>query len=860
MVTYTRQSGEPVTLGTQLGAAGGEGAVYAINGHPDLAAKVYHQSTPARIAKVQAMLANAPEDPTSAQGHLTLAWPVDLLIDGTGTVPGFLMPRLNTTTALTFINLYNAKTRQRIAPAFTWQYLLRTARNLASALASLHDRGYVVGDLNESNIFITNTAQVTLIDCDSVQVRDPNGTVYRCTVGRDEYTPAELQGVDLALTDRLPAHDAFGLGVLIYLLLMEGQHPFAGVWQGGGNPPELAERIRVGACPFVPGKQAIITPSPTGLPFATLPPGLQTLFRQCFGDGHVKPVTRPTALDWFVALVDAERHLTHCPTNDQHVFSDHLTNCPWCERMARGLPDPFPPPQPGVGSQAPLPPVTMSVLRSVSSIPIRPTPAPPPPRAPVVPPTVAAPAPMSSPLAARRAPSSARRWLPVAVGGSLLGLIVLAVIAAAAGGGSSEVTPAVAGQVMQVATVASATVVATATTTSTPPPPTPAPTPTPVPTPQPVSSPAFAVNSLVIGCHEAPDASAPVVAQRAPGAVQALNEVFRPGNGETWHREAGDGCWVRTSPGPVQLATSVEQADTIAADYRPAAPPQPVTAALSIQTSRARSAKAGQGVLRVVITRLDGPLRSQNVDVYRARPDVRGTLVRGDHVTGGRTDNTGTVALELAPGEYVVASSLPGYNWGVWSEGKGHAGVPIRAGEETALAIGLGKLTFTVAAVDRAISSQSFDIYTQKRDARGQAVKGDHVTGGRTDNTGVVSFDLVPGPYIALTGLPGYNWGNSTEGKGDTNIVVTAGQQIVMDLRPGQLAVVTQSSTSVDIYTQKRDANGAPAQGDHVTGGRTDNTGTVRFDLVSGTYAVRINGRTSYNVVVRRGDTTRFSP
>ena len=64
------------------------------------------------------------------------------------------------------------------------------------------------------------------------------GSYYRCPVGKPEFTPPELQGRLFAHLDRAPEHDLFGLAVLIFQLLMEGTHPFAGVFLGhGGRPP-----------------------------------------------------------------------------------------------------------------------------------------------------------------------------------------------------------------------------------------------------------------------------------------------------------------------------------------------------------------------------------------------------------------------------------------------------------------------------------------------------------------------------------------------------------------------------------------------------------------------------------------------
>ena len=105
--------------------------------------------------------------------------------------------------------------------------------------------------MTRRSVSVGDDALVTLMDTDSFQVRDPqNGVIYRCHVGTPEYTPSELQGRDFASVDRAPEHDLFGLAVLIFQLLMEGTHPFAGTFQGRGEPPPLAERIDVGWFPY----------------------------------------------------------------------------------------------------------------------------------------------------------------------------------------------------------------------------------------------------------------------------------------------------------------------------------------------------------------------------------------------------------------------------------------------------------------------------------------------------------------------------------------------------------------------------------------------------------------------------------
>jgi DNA-binding helix-hairpin-helix protein with protein kinase domain len=345
-VRFQRASnGEILTLEERaLLGAGGEAQIYVPPNDPTLVAKIWHKPTPERTRKLRVMVGNPPLNPTAGQSHSAIAWPCDLL-HAPGRpefLAGFLMPRV---TAMRPVGeFYNPKTRREQCPLFTFFYLHRTARNLAIAIRALHERGYVIGDVNESNVLVSETALVTLVDTDSFQVWDAAaGQMYRCRVGKPEFTPPELQGKSFAQVDRTPEHDLFGLGVLVFQLLMEGTHPFAGVFHGRGEPPPLEQRIAAGQFAYGTDAGVPFTPKPTAPAFETLAPGLRNLFVRCFQDGHFRPSLRPDPQSWQFLLEEAESHLVSCWWNNQHVYGDHLEQCPWCARSALlGGRDPFP--------------------------------------------------------------------------------------------------------------------------------------------------------------------------------------------------------------------------------------------------------------------------------------------------------------------------------------------------------------------------------------------------------------------------------------------------------------------------------------------------------------------------------------
>jgi TonB family protein len=322
----------------ELGA-GGEARVFALPGDAERVAKIYRHPTPERARKIARMIAHPPLLGPDPEGAVRLAWPEENVVDEEGRPVGFLMPRAEGPRIFEF---YNPVTRRARAPLFHYGLLHRTGMNLAAAFSALHARGYVVGDVNESNILVAPEGAVTLVDTDSFQVPDPRGA-FRSGVGRPEFTPPELQGMAFAGVDRTPAHDRFGLGVLLFLLLMEGTHPFAvRVGAGATEPLPLEDRIRAGMFPYA-GSRRGCTPPRLALPFGVVHPAVRALFERCFVDGHLDPAARPAAPEWSEALATAEAELRRCDLNPQHRFGAHLGDCPWCERarLLRGR-DPFP--------------------------------------------------------------------------------------------------------------------------------------------------------------------------------------------------------------------------------------------------------------------------------------------------------------------------------------------------------------------------------------------------------------------------------------------------------------------------------------------------------------------------------------
>lgn len=324
--------GRSVLLGGRVGR-GGESYVYrALNGD-HLVAKIYlrrsdaeRQAVADKERKILAMIPQRPPEPVD--GHVAWAWPEAALYDADGAFRGFLMPEIRGRT-MSLGLVYNRSYTQREAPQMNWAFLVKVARNLATCVHVLHDSGVVVGDLNETNVLVDSRARVSFVDCDSMQVPDPHGQgVFRCPVGKPFLTPPELQGIRFSDVDRTPAHDAFGLALLAFHLLMGGIHPFEIPPPDMGDPAPIEDNIRAGRSPYSPGSRW--RPLRDTVPISTMPRAVQQLFARAFGNGLEDPEVRPHAREWIAVLHAVFADIARCPRDPNHAFAGHLDACPWC--------------------------------------------------------------------------------------------------------------------------------------------------------------------------------------------------------------------------------------------------------------------------------------------------------------------------------------------------------------------------------------------------------------------------------------------------------------------------------------------------------------------------------------------------
>lgn len=183
-------------------------------------------------------------------------------------------------------------------------FRVRVALNHVRSLLDLESSGYRRGDL--PNSLFHRDASITEIDLDSLQVNHP-GATFNAGYAKELTAPPEVlehyhQGGGPGF-ETTREHDAWSIAVLVWLLLMLGEHPFDAAPVGAGDAGSVPERTKAGQWPHDANCHCA-EPRRGARPLCSLDPELQSLFRQTFVDGHTNrdPRNRPTLQAWEAAL------------------------------------------------------------------------------------------------------------------------------------------------------------------------------------------------------------------------------------------------------------------------------------------------------------------------------------------------------------------------------------------------------------------------------------------------------------------------------------------------------------------------------------------------------------------------------
>ncbi len=311
-----------------LGTGGG-GSVYSIKGDNSYCVKLFHNPSQYEFEKIQYMvrfpaLAKWPID-------ISLVWPKGLIFEDKNctSFAGYIMHRLDRGRYRHIDSWFQLLNKR--PGSSTWKNQVKIAANLAGIIAFLHRFGIVVGDINALNIYVeVASGRVFLIDCDSFQINLPNGRTCTTDVGRVEFTAPELlKNSSLKGTKRVSGHDNFALAIMIFKLLMDGFHPYAGKVQNITARLDLSENIKQLQYVYHPNSN-FMPPDQAPKFYEIIPKVIREMFEKAFLTDT--PSQRPAAASWRDILIEFHNTgLKKCQYNPKHYYTVSLKDrCPWC--------------------------------------------------------------------------------------------------------------------------------------------------------------------------------------------------------------------------------------------------------------------------------------------------------------------------------------------------------------------------------------------------------------------------------------------------------------------------------------------------------------------------------------------------
>ncbi len=310
---------EEVVLGELINKGGASGKIYADLTHKNCVAKIYHErkNSETNRQKLEGMLAYRPNIPSienDGKEYIQIAWPIALLEDDEGYCVGYLMPLIDIKEAISLDHLMQKAVRQRLKLSERYVDRVFAAYNITSVVAALHERGHYIVDLKPANIFVyKNTMLVALFDCDGFSIKGEHEHRYPAEFVSEEYIYPE--GMNETCEQMGEEQDKFALAVIIFRLLNEGIHPFAGTPRKNSDMQSIQERIFNHHYAYGIWPDEYQAPNPYSI-HEYFDKETLNLFERAFTKGN----TRPSAIEWQNRLEFILKNLKRCKKDPNHAY------------------------------------------------------------------------------------------------------------------------------------------------------------------------------------------------------------------------------------------------------------------------------------------------------------------------------------------------------------------------------------------------------------------------------------------------------------------------------------------------------------------------------------------------------------
>ncbi len=324
---YGDGSWEEITLGEMVNRGGAAGRIFAVDGHPRLVAKIFHNlgKSSTNREKLQAMLLNRPAfAPAMKDGrqftmedgnsYVQIAWPEALLEDSSGFCVGYLMPLIDLSQATSLDHFMQKAIRQKLKLTEKYEHRLQAACNLCAMVAALHEKGHYIVDLKPSNVYVYKQSMlVALLDCDGFSICGEKGR-YPAEFVSEEYIYPE--GMRETCDKMGEEQDKFALAVILFKLMNNGIHPFSGTPRRQGTQ-NLTIQERIAGYHYAYGSWADLYQAPH-------PYSIHNYFArdtlELFDRAFVKGMKRPSAAEWERHLRHLLQNLRQCKKNPNHAY------------------------------------------------------------------------------------------------------------------------------------------------------------------------------------------------------------------------------------------------------------------------------------------------------------------------------------------------------------------------------------------------------------------------------------------------------------------------------------------------------------------------------------------------------------